>query len=424
MIKKGEIIMVKELAARCKTAAGQLRSADTAQKNNALTILASLLEENAAKIIEVNKKDIETARASGTAESFIDRLMLDEGRIAGITGGIRKVIAQSDPVGGSDGAVRHPNGMLIHKRRVPLGVVGVIYESRPNVTIDIAALCIKSGNACLLRGGREAIHSNTALSNLAREALESAGLPADACCLITDTDRSSAVEMMGLSGLLDVLIPRGGAGLIKSVVENAKVPVIETGAGNCHIYVDDQADLTMAEKILVNAKCQRPSVCNAAETLLVARKTARAFLPLAAAALFPHKVTLHCCPESMSILGAGGGSLVPATGDDWAKEYNSYDIAVKVVDGIDEAAAHINRYNTGHSEAIITDNYHTARRFIDLVDAAAVYVNASTRFTDGEEFGLGAEIGISTQKLHARGPMGLEALTSTQYVIEGGGQVR
>jgi glutamate-5-semialdehyde dehydrogenase len=319
--------------------------------------------------------------------------------------------------------------MLIHKRRVPLGVVGVIYESRPNVTIDIAALCIKSGNACLLRGGREAIHSNTILSDLARQALQSAGLPADGCCLIPGTDRSSAVEMMSLSGLLDVLIPRGGAGLIKSVVENAKVPVIETGAGNCHIYVDGDADLAMAERILVNAKCQRPSVCNAAETLLVSRKIAAEFLPLAAAGLAPHNVMLHCCPEALGFLSvssevAAGASFCPADENDWAAEYNSYDLAVRVVGGLDDAAAHISRYGTGHSEAIITQNYHTARHFTERVDAAAVYVNASTRFTDGEEFGLGAEIGISTQKLHARGPMGLDALTSVQYVIEGEGQVR
>jgi glutamate-5-semialdehyde dehydrogenase len=415
--------MVKQLAERCKVAAGELRSADTGQKNRALEALAVLLEENTEKIIDVNKKDIETARQNGTAESFIDRLMLDEKRIAGIAGGIRKVIAQTDPVGGSDGAVRHANGMLIHKRRVPLGVVGVIYESRPNVTIDIAALCIKSGNACLLRGGREAIHSNTILSDLARKALESAGLPADGCCLITVTERSSAVEMMNLSGLLDVLIPRGGAGLIKSVVENAKVPVIETGAGNCHIYVDDDADLEMAVNIITNAKCQRPSVCNAAETLLVARSVAENFLPKAAAALAAHNVKLHCCPEALKILG-GGTSVLPAEDADWETEYLGYELAVRVVGGMYEATAHINRYNTGHSEAVITSNYHTARRFIDRVDAAAVYVNASTRFTDGEEFGLGAEIGISTQKLHARGPMGLEALTSVQYVIEGEGQVR
>jgi glutamate-5-semialdehyde dehydrogenase len=413
--------MVRELAIRCKEAARQLRAADTGQKNRMLETLAVLLEENTAKILEVNPLDIETARQSGKTEAFIDRLTLNERRIAGMAGGIRKVLAQSDPVGGSDSAVRHPNGMLIHKRRVPLGVAGVIYESRPNVTIDIAALCIKSGNTCLLRGGREALQTNTILAGLARQALESAGLPADCVCLITDTERSSAVEMMGLTGLLDVLIPRGGAGLIKTVVENAKVPVVETGVGNCHVYVDDEADLTMARHILVNAKCSRPSVCNAAETLLVARSVAGEFLPKAAAALAPFNVRMHCCPEALEIIGPGA---VPATEDDWETEYNDFDLAVRVVGGLYEATAHIARYGSGHSEAIVTKNYFTARRFCDRVDAAAVYVNASTRFTDGEEFGLGAEIGISTQKLHVRGPMGLAALTSTQFVIEGEGQTR
>jgi glutamate-5-semialdehyde dehydrogenase len=344
---------------------------------------------------------------------------------------VRMVAGYADPIGGADGAVRHPNGMMITKRRVPLGVVGVIYESRPNVTIDIAALCIKSGNAVLLRGGKEALRSSTALSGLARTALETAGLPADCVCLVADTGRSSAVEMTGLTGLLDVLIPRGGAGLIKTVVENAKVPVIETGAGVCHVYVDDEADLAMAENILVNAKCSRPSVCNAAETLLVARGAAGEFLPKAAKALAPYGVRLHCCPESYRLLsapdGAGGEGRCPlseASESDWETEYNDYDLAVRVVGGLYEATAHIARYGSGHSEAIVTKNYFTARRFCDRVDAAAVYVNASTRFTDGEEFGLGAEIGISTQKLHVRGPMGLAALTSTQYVIEGEGQVR
>jgi glutamate-5-semialdehyde dehydrogenase len=311
--------------------------------------------------------------------------------------------------------------MLISKRRVPLGVAGVIYESRPNVTVDIAALCIKSGNACLLRGGREALRSNTILAGLAREALDHAGLPADCVCLVTDTDRSSAVEMMGLAGLLDVLIPRGGAGLIRSVVENAKVPVVETGVGVCHVYVDADADLPMAVNIIVNAKCSRPSVCNAAETLLVARSVAKAFLPEAAKALAPYNVRLHCCEESLAVIGPGG---IPATESDWEAEYLDFDLAVRVVEGVDEAIGHIARYGSGHSEAIVTGNYFTAKKFSERVDAAAVYVNVSTRFTDGEEFGLGAEIGISTQKLHVRGPMGLDALTSTQYVIEGEGQVR
>jgi glutamate-5-semialdehyde dehydrogenase len=419
--------MVRELAIRCKEAAGRLRTADTGVKNRALEKLAALLEENIGKIIAENRHDLESARTSGMTEALIDRLTLNEKRIAGMAGGVRKIIMQADPVGGADGAVRHANGMLIHKRRVPLGTVGVIYESRPNVTVDIAALCIKSGNAALLRGGREALYSNTILSDLARQALEKAGLPADCVCLVTDTDRSSAVEMMGLSGLLDVLIPRGGAGLIRTVVENAKVPVVETGVGVCHVYIDDEADLAMAEKILVNAKCQRPSVCNAAETLLAARSVAGEFLPRAAASLAPYGVRLHCCPETLEILRRGGDlppAVTPAAEADWETEYNDFDLAVRVVGGLYEATAHIAKYGSGHSEAIVTKNYFTAKRFCDRVDAAAVYINASTRFTDGEEFGLGAEIGISTQKLHVRGPMGLTALTSTQYIVEGEGQVR
>lgn len=419
--------MVKELAERCYSAEEILYNADTGQKNKVLEVLASLLEQNEGRIIEENKLDIEAARASGKSEAFIDRLTLNPKRIAGMAGGIRKIIAQPDPVGGADGAFRHPNGLLITKKRVPLGVVGVIYESRPNVTIDIAALCIKSGNACLLRGGREALRSSIALSDLARKALESAGLPADCVCLVTDTDRSSAVEMMGLRGLLDVLVPRGSAGLINTVVENAKVPVIETGVGVCHVYVDSDADLAMAVNILVNAKCSRPSVCNAAETLLVARPVAEVFLPKAAAALAPYGVRIHGCPETIAILkseAVEGIELIPAETSDWEAEYLDFDLAVRVVSGMYEATAHISRFGSGHSEAIVTKNYFTAKRFCDRVDAAAVYINASTRFTDGEEFGLGAEIGISTQKLHVRGPMGLAALTTTQYVIEGEGQIR
>ncbi len=319
--------------------------------------------------------------------------------------------------------MRHPNGMLISKRRVPLGVVGIIYESRPNVTVDVVSLCVKSGNAALLRGGRAAHYSNIILTELAHEALRSSGLPADCISLITEHDRSSAVEMMKLSGLLDALIPRGGKDLIKTVAKNADVPVIETGWGNCHVYVDDEADLAMAASIIVNAKCSRPSVCNAAETLLVARSVAAEFLPKAAAAL--QNVRLHCCPESLEILrNADIKLLIPAEESDWETEYDDYDLAVRVVGGLEEAAEHINRYGSGHSDAIVTKNYFTARTFTERVDSAAVYINASTRFTDGEEFGLGAEIGISTQKLHVRGPMGLDALTTTKFVIEGEGQVR
>jgi glutamate-5-semialdehyde dehydrogenase len=425
--------VVRELAQRCKNASGQLRTADTAKKNRALEAYAALLEENKERIIAENKTDVESARAGGMSGALIDRLTLNEKRIAGMADCVRNIAGYADPAGGSDGALRHPNGMLITRRRVPLGVVGIIYESRPNVTADVAALCIKSGNAALLRGGREALKSNTILSELARGALESAGLPADCVCLITDTDRSSAVEMMGLSGLIDVLIPRGGAGLIKTVVENAKVPVIETGWGNCHVYIDDEADLTMAVNITVNAKCSRPSVCNAAETLLVARSVAGEFLPKIAEALAPYNVRLHCCEEAMGILCNGEqrspgpdmeSNIMLAVEADWETEYNDFDLAVRVVGGLYEATAHIARYGSKHSEAIVTKNYFTAKRFTDRVDAAAVYINASTRFTDGEEFGLGAELGISTQKLHVCGPMGLAALTAAQYVVEGEGQVR
>jgi glutamate-5-semialdehyde dehydrogenase len=415
---------VRELAECCKDASVELRTAGAVAKNLALKAMADLLEASMPEIITANKRDLDAAKDSGMSEALIDRLTLNEKRISGMAGGVRKVAAQSDPVGSADAAVRHPNGMLIQKRRVPLGVVGVIYESRPNVTIDIAALCIKSGNAALLRGGREALHSNTILASLVKKALESAGLPAGAVCLITDTDRSSAVEMMGLTGLLDVLIPRGGTGLIKTVVENAKVPVIETGAGVCHVYADCEADIAMAVGILKNAKCSRPSVCNAAETLLAARSIAKEFLPKAAQALAPHGVRLHCCPEAYDILRGSGFEPLQATEADWEAEYLGFDLAVKVVGSLYEATAHIAKYGTKHSEAIITKNYFTAKRFTDRVDAAAIYINASTRFTDGEEFGLGAEIGISTQKLHVRGPMGLDALTSVQYVIEGEGQVR
>ena len=415
--------MVKNLALSCKEASSALRKADTSQKNRVLETLALLLEENIHEIIKQNKKDLENAKEAGIKTSLLDRLLLNEGRIAGMAGGLRKVAALPDPVGGADGTYRHPKGMMITKRRVPLGVVGVIYEARPNVTVDIAALCIKSGNACLLRGGREALLSNTILANLARKALKDANLPENCVSLVQDTDRSSAVDMMGLTGLLDVLIPRGGAGLIRTVVENAKVPVIETGVGNCHIYVDSDADLDMAAEIVLNAKCSRPSVCNAAETLLVARSVAKLFLPKAYTLLAKYSVCIHGDAETLDIL-SGSPNLLLATEEDWETEYGDVHLAVKIVSDGAEAAAHIEKYGSHHSEAIVTNNYFTAREFCANVDAAAVYVNASTRFTDGEEFGLGAELGISTQKLHVRGPMGLSALTSLQYIIEGEGQVR
>ncbi|MCL2082302.1 MAG: glutamate-5-semialdehyde dehydrogenase [Oscillospiraceae bacterium] len=412
---------VRELAQRCKKASaafGNLRSGD---KNKLLEALALVLLEKRGFIKTENQKDILLAKENGLTDAMIDRLRLTDARIDGMAGGIRKVIALPDPVGGQDGAYRHPEGMLIARQRVPLGVVGMIYESRPNVTVDSATLCLKSGNACLLRGGKEAIHSNIALSELIRKALKHCDLSEDLVCLVTDTNRQSAVDMMGLTGLLDVLIPRGGAGLINAVVENSRVPVIETGVGNCHVYVDNQADLRMATDITVNAKCSRPSVCNAAETLLVGSDIALKFLPLVQKGLEAYNVRLHGCPETISILG---DSVIPATEDDWGKEYLDYDLAVRVVSGVDEAIEHIGKYTSGHSECIVTESYKNARTFCEGIDAAAVYVNASTRYSDGEEFGMGAEIGISTQKLHVRGPMGLEHLTTVKYIIQGNGEIR
>ena len=412
---------VRELAGRCKAASSALRLSGSEARNGVLRRLSALLIENKAAILAANALDIEAAGSSGLSAALIDRLTLTSARIDAMAAAVLGVAAMPDPIGGMDGAVKRPNGLLISRQRVPLGVAGIIYEARPNVTIDTASLCLKSGNACLLRGGKEALRSNTALADTVRKSLADCGLPADCVCLITDTSRQSATDMMGLTGLLDVLIPRGGAGLISSVVENATVPVIETGVGVCHIYVDAEADLDMAAAITVNAKCSRPSVCNAAETLLVARPVAAEFLRLVKPLLDEYRVKLHGCPETAAILGS---CVLPATEEDWAAEYGDYELAVRIVDGHTQAVEHITRYGSGHSEAIVTRNYFTARAFVDMIDAAAVYVNASTRFTDGEEFGMGAEIGISTQKLHARGPMGLESLTTVKYIIHGDGQIR
>ena len=353
-------------------------------------------------------------------QSLLDRLALSPQRIAGIVEGVRQVAALPDPVGEVTRMTRRPNGLIIGKRRVPLGVIGIIYEARPNVTVA-AALCLKSGNAVILRGGKEAFRSNQAFVSVMRSALETAGLPGDCVALVEDTSRKSANELMGLTGYLDVLIPRGGAGLIRAVVQNAKVPVIETGVGVCHVYVDAEADLDMGADIIYNAKTSRPSVCNAAECLLVHEAVAEAFLPKAKALLDEKHVELRGCPRTAEILGP---CVVPAAAEDWDTEYGDYILAVRVVKDADEAIAFINDHGSGHSEAIVTANYFTAQKFLDEVDAAAVYVNASTRFTDGFEFGLGAEIGISTQKMHARGPMGLEELTSSKYIVYGTGQIR
>lgn len=409
---------IAEAALAAKQAVARLGANE---KNRALEAIAQALETNTGAILSANAEDIAHGREIGLDDGLIDRLTLTPERIAGIAEGVRQVAALDDPVGEVLWMKTRPNGLRIGKKRVPMGVIGIIYEARPNVTVDAAALCFKAGSACILRGGKEAFRSSLCLTNLMREALERTGLPADAINLVEDTSRESANQMMRLNGYLDVLIPRGGAGLIRAVVENATVPVIETGTGNCHIYVDASADLEKAAAILRNAKCQRISVCNAAESLLVHRDIAEAFLPLAAAALAPDHVTLHGCERTRAILG---DTVLPATEEDYAREYLAYEISVKVVDSLDEAITHINRYNTGHSECIVTESYTAAERFLDEVDAAAVYANASTRFTDGFEFGFGAEIGISTQKLHARGPMGLQELTSTKYIIYGDGQIR
>ena len=413
------ILETQGLAAR--HAERVLAVAGTAQKNRALEAMARALKERESAILAENQKDLAAARESGMKASLLDRLALSPQRIDGIVEGVRQVAALPDPIGCVTRMEKRPNGLVIGKRRVPLGVIGIIYEARPNVTVDAAALCLKSGNAVILRGGKEAFRSNKAFVAVMRDALEAAGLPRDCVALVEDTSRTSAQELMGLTGYLDVLIPRGGAGLIRTVVENARVPVIETGVGVCHVYVDEEADLDMGARIIYNAKTYRPSVCNAAECLLVHAQAAEAFLPKAKALLDQKNVELRGCPRTCAILGEG---VQPACEADWDTEFGDYILAVKVVEDAGEAIDFINAHGSGHSEAIVTNNYFTAQRFLDQVDAAAVYVNASTRFTDGFEFGLGAEIGISTQKMHARGPMGLEELTSSKYIVYGTGQVR
>ncbi|MDR3345323.1 MAG: glutamate-5-semialdehyde dehydrogenase [Oscillospiraceae bacterium] len=411
---------IRELGERAQEARTRLAKLDGAVKRAALEAAAQALEDSCAAILAANALDLQTGRSNGMSESLLDRLALDESRVAGMANGVRDVAAEEDPVGRVRwGAVR-PNGLRIEKITVPLGVVGVIFEARPNVCSDAAALCLMAGNSCILRGGKEAIRSNTAIAKVMRHALENAGLPADCVQLLEDTSREGAAEMMALTGLIDVLIPRGGAGLIRAVVENARIPVIETGAGNCHIYVDESADINMAAEIIFNAKTSRPSVCNAAESLLVHRAIAAQALPIIAARLAEKSVELRGDAAACAILP----SAVPAAEEDWGTEYGGYVMSVKVVDDFDEAVTHIAKYSTHHSEAIITRDYAASERFLREVDSAAVYVNASTRFTDGGEFGFGAEIGISTQKLHARGPLGLGNLVSEKYLIRGDGQTR
>ncbi len=408
------------MGAAAKAAARVLARAGT-RKNTALLIAAEGLEREKDAILSANAQDLAAARDEGMSAPLLDRLALDAGRIFGMARGLRGVAAQEDPVGEVISGGTRPNGLKIEKIRVPLGVVGVIYEARPNVTADAAAVCLKAGDAALLRGGKEALRSNRAIAAVLRAALKAAGLPEDCVQLVADPSRASADAMMRMTGFLDVLIPRGGRGLIRSVAENARVPVIVTGWGNCHVYVDASADPAMAAEIVFNAKASRPSVCNATETLLVHRDIAAKALPMIQAKLDEKHVRLRGCERTRAILGA---SVEPATETDWETEYLDYILAVKVVDSLDEALAHIARYSSGHSEAIVTNSYESARRFTEEVDSAAVYVNASTRFTDGGEFGLGAEIGISTQKLHARGPMGVRELTTAKFVVTGNGQVR
>ena len=415
---------MNELLSKCilaKNATQKLISISTTTKNNALKAIADALIDNADTIIKANKKDIDIARANGTREAMIDRLTLTADRIKGISDGVLQVMALNDPIGEVINMTKRPNGLMIGKKRVPMGVIGIIYEARPNVTVDAAVLCLKTSNACILRGGKEAIHSNTAIMKIMQEASYSAGIPEGTLNIIEDTSRETAIELMRMNDYIDMLIPRGGKGLIKSVVDNATVPVVETAAGNCHIYVDEYADFNMAAEIIINAKVQRPSVCNAAETLLIDRKIAHKFVPVIFGKLQELNVEIRADEESIKIYP---DNIVLATEEDYYTEYNDYIISVKIVDGLCDAIAHINKYNTKHSEAIITDSYQNAQKFLNEVDAAAVYVNASTRFTDGFEFGFGAEIGISTQKMHARGPMGLEALTSIKYIVYGSGQIR
>ncbi len=412
---------LQELGSRARKSAVYLANLPTGQKDKALLALADALVVDTPSILTANQKDLALAQQNGMTQAMQDRLRLTQERLSQIADAVRYVAGLNDPVGKILGGEVRPNGLAITKITVPLGVIGMIFEARPNVTVDCAALSLKSGNACILRGGKEAIHSNQALVTVMRKAVAAAGLPQDVIQLVEDISRETAVGLMQLNQYIDVLIPRGGAGLIHSVVKNATVPVIETGVGNCHIFVDSRADLEMAVNIIDNAKTSRPSVCNAMETLLVHQDIAPSLLPALKERLDRSNVEWRGCSKTTQILGTG---VSPATLEDWATEYNDYILAVKIVEDIDEALAHIEAYSTRHSEAIITGDYTNSRRFTTQVDSAAVYVNASTRFTDGGEFGLGAEIGISTQKLHARGPMGLTHLTSYKYIIEGDGQIR
>lgn len=405
---------------KAKEASYVLANLTTTDKDRALGSMAKKLLEKSDEIILENKKDLQKAVENGTSKAMLDRLLLDKSRIEGMAEGLMQVVNLQDPVGEVIGMWNRPNGLQIGQKRVPMGVIGIIYEARPNVTCDAAGLCLKTGNAVILRGGKEAINSNMAIIRALREGLKEAGLPEDAVQLVEDTSREVATEMMRLNDYIDVLIPRGGAGLINAVVNNATVPVIETGTGNCHIYVDSECDFEMAKDIVVNAKTSRPAVCNAAESLVIHEDIAEELLPILAEALREKDVLLKGDERAREIVK----DMEEATEEDFYKEFLDYIMSVKVVKNIDDAISHINKYNTGHSEAIVTRSYENSQKFLQRIDAAAVYVNASTRFTDGSEFGFGAEIGISTQKLHARGPMGLKELTTVKYIIFGNGQIR
>lgn len=408
-----------EMGQRAKDASVVLAKLKAPEKNKALIASAKALEDNIEKVLEANKKDVAAAVENGIKGAFIDRLTLTKARVKEMADGLRDVAKLDDPIGEVLYMKTLDNGLIIGKKRVPMGVIGIIFEARPNVTADAFGLCLKAGSATILRGGKEAFNSNTTIVNIFREALENIGLPKDIVQMVEDTSRDTATEMMRLNGYIDVLIPRGGAGLIQSVVQNSTVPVIETGTGNCHIYVDESADLEKAAAIVINAKTQRPGVCNACESLLVHEAVADKFIPMVSKALKEKNVEIRGDKAFVDIAGA-----VPAAAEDWGMEFNDLIISARVVKDVDEAIGHIRKYGTKHSECIVTESYTNAQKFLDEVDAAAVYVNASTRFTDGGQFGFGAEIGISTQKLHARGPMGLKEITTTKYIIYGNGQIR
>lgn len=411
---------LEQMGEKAKVASHTLATART-KKDSALRAIANALRNEKSSIKEANAIDIENGKAAGLNESLIDRLLLTDDRIEGMALGCEQVAALPDPIGETLSGKILPNGLELKKVRVPMGVIGIIFEARPNVTTDAAALCLKAGSAVILRGGKEAINSNKHIIKIMRNAVKTSGLPEDSIQLVTDTSRQSSIDMMKLSDYLDVLIPRGGAGLIKAVVENSKVPIIKTGVGNCHVFVDESANIKMAANIIFNAKTSRPSVCNAIETILIHKAIAKKALPIIKTKLDEKNVEIHGCKITKEILG---DDVILATEDDWYREYLDFKLAVKVVDDINAAIKHIAKYSSGHSECIVTESYENSKKFTTEVDCAAVYVNASTRFTDGGEFGLGAEIGISTQKLHTRGPMGLNELTSIKFIINGNGQIR